>query len=347
MRRIGSLSNGAHANRFCDYLVTLSIDAVAENASTEGDSAAGDSQWDIWIRDEADVGQARSEFAAFQKSPDDVKYQVTDAADKIRDDLVAKQQRRIKQQRIESKAMASRSGGGAFGGSFGGVGMKQQNIPITIAIIALSIICSFASNFGRPRPSRTAGQLSLEEKTYSALSFVSWRDYVQSGSDPFASIKKGEAWRFITPMFLHGSTMHLAFNMMGVFFLGTAIERLQGSLFFGVLVFATHFVGMAVQVLLPGAESLPEILQGLAGSPFAIGASGAVYGLFGYVWVRPSLDPFYPIRMVPMNVAVMIGWLVLCIFAVDHIANGAHIGGLIAGMIAAVITVTVIKSGKA
>ena len=79
------------------------------------------------------------------------------------------------------------------------------------------------------------------------------------------------------------------------------------------------------------------MLSGLAGSPFSIGASGAVYGLFGYLWIRPTLSPSYPVRMMPANVAIMLGWLVFCIFFVDRIANGAHIGGLIAGVVIAVI----------
>jgi GlpG protein len=136
-------------------------------------------------------------------------------------------------------------------------------------------------------------------------------------------------------MFMHGDAMHLAFNMLWIYFLGSAIERLQGSLLFLALVLGTAFVGLNVHVLMSGMEFLPPALQG---TPFAIGASGAVFGLFGYLWVRPAIDPDYPIRLVPMNVVLMLGWLVLCMTPlIPNVANGAHLGGLFAGILAATI----------
>jgi GlpG protein len=109
------------------------------------------------------------------------------------------------------------------------------------------------------------------------------------------------------------------------------------------LVLATHIIGTLVQVMLPGAEDLPAVLSELAGTPFAIGASGALYGLFGYLWVRPSLDPDYPIQLDQTNVMIMLAWLVACIFVVKGIANGAHIGGFVAGIVAAMLVVQFTK----
>lgn len=105
-----------------------------------------------------------------------------------------------------------------------------------------------------------------------------------------------------------------------------------------MLVLVTGLAGTLLQVMLPPPDALPAVLVGLAGAPFAIGASGAVYGLFGFLWIRPMIDPGYPIRMVPMNVALMLGWLVFCMTpAMTGVANGAHLGGLIAGMMAAFV----------
>jgi GlpG protein len=217
-------------------------------------------------------------------------------------------------------------------GPLTGATVKQQSIPVTIGIILISIVVSFTSHFGNPRGSRVPGKMTLEQQTYYGLSFVDWRDY-QVSEDPFASIKKGQIWRFVTPMFLHGDEFHLAFNMLWVFFLGSAIERLHGSLFLVLLTLGTQVAGMMLQVLLPDANWMPEALHG---SPFAIGASGAVYGLFGFLWIRPLLDPDYPIHLVPMNVALMLGWLVICMTPlIPNVANGAHLGGLFAGMLAA------------
>ena len=329
MRRIGTLSDHALARRFCDYLVTVSIDATAEE-----DSGEQGSTWDIWIRDETDVQQAREELASFQQSPEDQRYQVGDQASRIRDQRVAENQRRLKHQRNFGKTMTSHQ---ATSGPLAGATIRQQNIPVTVTIIILSILASFSANFAQPTPSRIPGKYSLAQRIYYALSFADQREYVESG-DPFQAIKRGEVWRLVTPMFLHGNTFHLAFNMLWVFFLGSAIERLHGSLFLGLLVLVTGLAGTLLQVMLPPPEALPAALVGLAGTPFAIGASGAVYGLFGFLWIRPMVDPSYPIRMVPMNVALMLGWLVFCMTpAMTGIANGAHLGGLIAGMIAAFV----------
>ncbi|MGB7342617.1 MAG: rhomboid family intramembrane serine protease [Pirellulaceae bacterium] len=333
MRRIGTLTDKSHAKRFCDYLVTQSIEATIDD---------GDSSWDIWIRDEADVEKARVELESFQVQPDAPKFSVSEKANDIRHQRAEVQHRKLKLQKETARKLAASNSRAMAGGALGGH-VRQQNIPVTIAIIAISVACSFLTEFGEPRPSRVPGQFSTAEKVFFGLSFVDRRDYYSSGDDSFASIKKGEVWRLVSPMFLHGATMHLAFNMMGVFFLGSVIERLQGSVFFGGLVLITHMIGMFVQVLLPDAASLPTALVGLAGSPFAIGASGAVYGLFGYVWARPSLDPTFPIRMDTTNVMIMLGWLVACIFVVSGIANGAHIGGLFAGMAAAVVTVSALR----
>jgi len=336
MRRIGTLADGSLARRFCDYLVTLSIDAT-----TESDSAAGDSEqggvWNIWIRDETDVDKARLEFVAFEKAPHSDRYQVDEEVNRIRNERIEEQQRRIKQQREMMRSMPASHGAGSYSGAgpWPGAAVRQQSIPVTIGIIAISVVASFASEFGNLRGFRPPDKVTTAQKVFLELSFVDRVDYVESNGDSFASIRKGELWRFVTPMFLHGNTFHLAFNMLWIFFLGSAIERLHGSLFFLVLAMSTQIAGMMLQVSIPDADFIPQALHG---SPFAIGASGAVYGLFGYLWIRPTVDPSYPIHMVPMNVVLMLGWLVACMTPlITGVANGAHLGGLIGGMLAALI----------
>jgi len=323
MRRIGTLNDGTLAQRFCDYLVTLKIDATSE-ADDQGDQAA----WHIWIRNETDVDKAREQLAAFEAAPNEPRYQVEREVARIRNERIAEEQQRLKRNRKLVQSMPTSRGSSL--GPLTGAAVRQQSIPITIGIIVLSVIASFATNFGRPRA--RGNELTLEQRLYFGLSIADPREY-QFSSDPYEAIKRGEVWRFITPMFMHGDAMHLAFNMLWMYFLGSAIERLQGSLFFLALVLGTAFVGLNVHVLMSGMEFLPPTLQG---TPFAIGASGAVYGLFGYLWVRPAIDPDYPIRLVPMNVVLMLGWLVLCMTPlIPNVANGAHLGGLFAGILAA------------
>ncbi|QDV61614.1 rhomboid family intramembrane serine protease [Crateriforma conspicua] len=332
MRKIGTLSQPRDARRFCDYLLTRQIDATWEQ---ESDGC------DVWIRDESDVEAARTELGTFRQDPGAPRYDVGDQVKKIRSEQ-AKQQ-----QRMQKNIRSVPTGGPGMGR------MRQANIPLTIGIIAISVLASFGTNFGNvdwadPRNADFRENLSLETKTYLAMSFVDRYDYatLQSergevvdwtvfatadGGDSLASLKKGQVWRLITPMFLHGSVIHLLFNMLWIYTLGSSLERLHGSLFFAGLVLVSQIAGMLVQVLLP--DWLPPSLQG---SPFAIGASGAVFGLFGYIWIRPKVEALYPIRMPPQNVMLMLGWLVICMTPlIGNVANGAHLGGLLGGVAAA------------
>lgn len=331
MRRIGTSQDGSAARRFCDYLLTLDIDAT-----TDANDVPAGSDWDIWIRNEEDVEQARAEWAEFQRAPEAARYQVDKQLAKIRDKRVTEHRARVAPHRNEDEATpgVGRLGSKALGHRTRGWSRpKQDNIPVTIAIIAISVIASFTSHFGQPRGDRDPSKITLEQRTYFGLSFVDRRDYAIDG-DPFGSIKKGQLWRFITPMFLHGDEFHLLFNMLWIFFLGSSIERLHGSIFLVVMVLVTQTAGMMLQVMLPDGPMIPETLRG---SPFAIGASGAVYGLFGYLWIRPRVEPGYPIHLVPMNVVLMLGWLVLCLSPIgENVANGAHLGGLFAGILMAV-----------
>ena len=67
------------------------------------------------------------------------------------------------------------------------------------------------------------------------------------------------------------------------------------------------------------------------------GLSGVVYGLLGFAWVAPLLQPRWPIRPAPAILAFMVGWLLLCMTGVmgvlgaGAVANAAHVGGLVCG----------------
>jgi len=236
MRRIGTLSDEAQARRFRNYLLTRRVDSVID---TDSDPTV----WEVWIRNEDDLQVAREEFVRFQASPDDEQFAVDDQAEQIRKEKV-EQVWLQRQQVADSIAREPSSGEPSSGEPDHGDSVLQQNsggnsnpeisadsgeplddlnplldsetqqigFPVTIAIIVLSVIASFSCNFAEPRGSRIPGKVTLEQQISFELSFVDSRDY-EPNEDSFASLAKGELWRVITPMFLHGNMLHLFFNM--------------------------------------------------------------------------------------------------------------------------------------
>ena len=330
MRRIGTLENSQQARKLLGYLQTESIDSVIDLVDDDDPSGA----WNLWVRDESGVESARSAYQEFLQSPDLPKFQVapaelpTERTGKEAGKTIAAKDKDTEQMRSARQQSAARELN-QLNAPIDDVA-RQKKIPVVIGIIVTSVILFLATGFGRPTQNRFSDDSTLEQRVYRSLKFVDEDLYVAEDGDSFASVRKGQIWRFITPMFLHGDEFHLAFNMLWIFFLGSAIERLHGSVFFAVLVLLTQLGGMVLQVGLPVADWLPETLHG---NPNVIGASGAVYGLFGFLWIRPMVERRYPIHLVPTNVVIMLVWLVACMTPlVPGVANGAHLGGLLAGM---------------
>ncbi len=131
-------------------------------------------------------------------------------------------------------------------------------------------------------------------------------------------IQEGEVWRLITPVFLHGGFIHLAFNMYMLYNLGSLVERKLGPWWYVLLVLFVALVSNYTQFAARG--------------PYFLGMSGVVYGLFGYAWVRGRLEPHSGLYLRPEFVMMLLIWFVLCaVGVIGNVANWAHGGGLVAG----------------
>ena len=176
--------------------------------------------------------------------------------------------------------------------------------------------------------------------------------------------EKFHFWQFITYMFMHGSMMHIFFNMFAVWMFGAAIENMWGTKRFlnyyiltGLGAAAAHYTIVYYQMQ-PALEHLNSMLANPALSEqqlydimqqknamidgqVVIGASGAVFGIlvaFGMYFPNTQLFiipiPF-PIKA---KYAVILYGLVelfagVANFSGDNIAHFAHLGGLICGFI--------------
>lgn len=322
MRKFGSVPNEAMAQRLIDYLLTQRI-----LATTNASHSAGEG-WELWVREEDQLPEAQRILAEYRSHPDDPRFEATRQAAQIRKLLDAEIQRRSKLQRSMPQG--------------GMMGLQGRSTPITITIIVLAVIASLVTKFGavsveRRETINAQGEPEFEFKNnFGSLMFRNlmlvdpWeympdRNRPQLGNkDPLSGVKRGELWRLITPVLLHGSIMHLAFNMLALYSLGGVIERLHGHWKLLLLVVVTGVIASLAQAFAPPS---------LGGTPIALGASGAIFGLFGYLWVRPMFDPRYPIRIPQSSVVMILGWLVICMTPlIPNIANAAHVGGLIAGI---------------
>lgn len=139
-------------------------------------------------------------------------------------------------------------------------------------------------------------------------------------------------WQLLTYGFLHGSWIHLFFNMFAVFMFGSEVERLFGAKRYLIYYLACVIGAALMHMIVVTAANLPP-------APM-VGASGAVYGLllaFGMAYPRRELIIF-PIP-VPIQawLAVTLYGVMELIFGVTRTASGiahfAHLGGMATGFV--------------
>ena len=136
----------------------------------------------------------------------------------------------------------------------------------------------------------------------------------------------GEWWRLLSPVLVHGSLLHLAFNMYFLYLVGPLVEQLYGSARFLVL-----------YLLTAATASLASYLIGGPGP--SVGASGALFGLCGVLLVgrvlhRPVLQGQQRAMMSQIGGLVVINLVLgfgLNAFG-GGIDNAAHLGGLLGGL---------------
>ena len=140
------------------------------------------------------------------------------------------------------------------------------------------------------------------------------RDYGMFG---LALMADGQYYRMITSAFLHDETflLHIAFNMYALLAFGSQVERLFGASRFVLLYLVSALGGSVATLLFVSPYTL------------SIGASGAVFGLFGAFFVvarKLRADTSQILLLIGINLAIGFA-------AGGYINNAAHIGGLVVG----------------
>ena len=118
---------------------------------------------------------------------------------------------------------------------------------------------------------------------------------LEYGMYPVAIAQGGEWWRLFTSAFLHGSFIHIAFNMYVLFFLGPTLERILGHARFTVLYLLAALGGSVASYWFSDLGTV------------SVGASGAIFGLMGALIVagrRMRYDISQVLLLLAINVAI-------------------------------------------
>lgn len=140
------------------------------------------------------------------------------------------------------------------------------------------------------------------------------------GAKVNAFILQGEIWRFVTPVLLHASILHIGFNMYALYSIGPGLERKYGPKSFIYLYLASALWGNTLSFLFSQRASL--------------GASTAIFGLIAaqgvYIYKNRYLLGQAAKPML-MNILMVIG-INLALGLSPGIDNWGHLGGLLGGL---------------
>ena len=142
-------------------------------------------------------------------------------------------------------------------------------------------------------------------------------------------VADGDWYRLVTTSFLHGGIIHLLANMVALWWLGSLVEQVLGSLRYLLVYFVSGLAGSA------GALLLTDPI-----SP-TVGASGSVYGIMGALlileWLRTGSLAGPALTVIVLNLVFT--------FSIPGISVGGHLGGLVGG-IAATLALAQLRYGR-
>jgi len=285
--------------RFTDYLVVQGIETQIEPEDEGGFS--------IWVLDDDKKGRAAELLAQFRANPNGAEFQK--AGSKARE----KREREEKQEASRRSTVADTARVGYerhFRGS------AYLPIALIVICIAVAVFTRFGAN------DRTAARFKISEYGYdraSGLAVDIESGVISAGKGFLPEVRKGQAWRLVTPIFLHFDALHLIFNVVMLYQLGSFLQNRFDSQYLGAMI-------LVIAVL-------SNFAQALWGSPQFGGMSGVNYGLFGFLWIRGKFDRFAAWQLDQQTVLIMLGWFFLCLFGlIGNVANTVHAVGLGTGM---------------
>lgn len=190
-------------------------------------------------------------------------------------------------------------------------GKKSVRTPRTVA----------GAEIGNTKPVVTYGIIGVSVVAFAAQMLLGWESFTQYFVfSPFLGLD--EPWRFVTAALLHstGWLLHIAFNMWALWVVGSQLELILGRARF-ITLYVLSAIGGHVAVLLLASPLSDSWAVG------TLGASGAVFGLFG------ALVPV--IRRVGGDLRGITGLIAINVvlgFVIPNISWQGHLGGLVTGL---------------
>lgn len=169
------------------------------------------------------------------------------------------------------------------------------------------------------------------------VSLKGFNDFVFFRKHEFhvGSILSGEQLRMLTSAFLHGDLMHLAFNMLTLYFFAPIVLNAFGNLNFLYVYFVSLLAGSLLTMYFHKHDYNYR----------AVGASGAVTGIiYSSILLYPEMDLYLFFIPIPIPGYIFgIGYLLYSIYGMkaknDNIGHTAHFGGAIGGYLFTLIKV--------
>lgn len=187
-------------------------------------------------------------------------------------------------------------------------GERYSGVSITVVLVALNVLVYLAELASGGGVNGTGNWIYEHGALFSSGSF--------SFGGAAMGVAHGEWWRLLTAAFLHYGPLHLAMNMYGLYLAGSLLEHVVGRWRFLLLYLASGIAGSAGALLLtPNAAT--------------VGASGAIFGVFGALFVLERRRHI----STGGQIAGLIALNLVFTFAVSNISVGGHIGGLIGGAV--------------
>ncbi|MGF1572219.1 MAG: rhomboid family intramembrane serine protease [Sumerlaeia bacterium] len=288
MRQITVHPNQDELSLFVNYLYAQGIET-----ETEPDDSGN---FVLWVLDDDHVARSQELWQEFLANPQDSKYKKAASVGAKKFEVEKKLTAKSRAKVISGRTTFGQSG-------------SQEQIFITLGLIIISFglfaFLMFAENSNQLR----------------SLLFIS----TNPNSRALPEVLSGQVWRLITPIFMHGSFLHLFFNVSIMWSLGRIIESRLGIVPFVVLILITALASNFGQYFIQG--------------PFFLGLSGVIFGFVGFAAYIQKVNPWENLGVDSFFLKLAIGWIALGfllagsgIALIGNMANWAHLFGFLSGI---------------